>query len=128
MCWICLKLTQAPEPVQAAPQSPLKQITPRTSLQTSPKSITTPRGNQANQATTQVKELQQQVSELKSMIEGLEKERDFYFGKLRDVEIICQGNDQENPLVQQILKILYATEEDFIPAADAEGQTHLVQQ
>lgn len=42
---------------------------------------------------------------------GLEKERDFYFGKLRDIEVLCQETgDESSPLVQKILDILYATE------------------
>lgn len=52
-------------------------------------------------------------------LEGLEKERDFYFSKLRDIEILCQesddGADEPLPLVQKILEILYATEEGFAP-------------
>ena len=44
-------------------------------------------------------------------MEGLEKERDFYFGKLRDIEVQCQEEDGATvPVVQKILEILYATE------------------
>lgn len=44
-------------------------------------------------------------------MEGLEKERDFYFSKLRDIEVICQQNEAQSiPIVAQILEILYATE------------------
>ena len=35
----------------------------------------------------QIEELSQQVLDMKLTIEGLEKERDFYFGKLRDIEV-----------------------------------------
>lgn len=43
-------------------------------------------------------------------MEGLEKERDFYFGKLRDIEVMCQEADDNNPIIQKILDVLYATE------------------
>ena len=47
-------------------------------------------------------------------MEGLERERDFYFGKLRDIEVICQEaetqSSEENPVIKQTLEILYATE------------------
>ena len=55
-----------------------------------------------------------QVTELTSTVEGLEKERDFYFGKLRDVEILCQQHENDGvTIVQDILNILYATEVVF---------------
>uniref|UniRef100_A0A8C6AA87 Microtubule-associated protein RP/EB family member 1-like n=1 Tax=Marmota marmota marmota TaxID=9994 RepID=A0A8C6AA87_MARMA len=44
-------------------------------------------------------ELMQQVNVLKLTVEDLEKERDFYFGKLRNIELIY---------------ILYATDEGFV--------------
>eukprot|EP00274_Cyanoptyche_gloeocystis_P002484 CAMPEP_0196653450 /NCGR_PEP_ID=MMETSP1086-20130531/3074_1 /TAXON_ID=77921 /ORGANISM="Cyanoptyche gloeocystis , Strain SAG4.97" /LENGTH=361 /DNA_ID=CAMNT_0041984651 /DNA_START=54 /DNA_END=1139 /DNA_ORIENTATION=- len=64
------------------------------------------------------KELTVEISELKLTVDGLEKERDFYFGKLRDIEILCQTEDSKDPdLVARIQKILYATEE---PAPEEE--------
>ena len=66
-------------------------------------------------------ELTSENTTLLTTVTGLEKERDFYFGKLRDVEILIQNlteNDTEptkevKGLCDSILKILYATEEDF---------------
>eukprot|EP00644_Phytophthora_capsici_P004759 jgi/Phyca11/537913/estExt2_Genewise1Plus.C_PHYCAscaffold_10027 len=47
-------------------------------------------------------------------VESLEKERDFYFNKLREVEIMLQSaeDSETNPLAQAIFKVLYATEEE----------------
>lgn len=59
----------------------------------------------------QVEELSNQVMDMRLNLEGLEKERDFYFSKLRDIEILCQeAEDSETPIIQKILEILYATE------------------
>ncbi|XP_063830589.1 microtubule-associated protein RP/EB family member 1 isoform X3 [Ostrinia nubilalis] len=68
-------------------------------------------------------ELNHQVNELKATVDGLEKERDFYFGKLRDIEVICQEmEEQQNaPIVQKILDILYATEDGFAPPEEIDG-------
>ena len=52
-----------------------------------------------------------QLSEMKTSVDGLEKERDFYFGKLRDIEVLCQEEGAAGtPLSDKVLAILYATE------------------
>ena len=64
----------------------------------------------------QMEELNAIILEKNLTIEGLEKERDFYFGKLRDIEVMAQ--EQEGATVegapgdfgQKILEMLYATE------------------
>ncbi|KAG8447245.1 hypothetical protein GDO86_014637 [Hymenochirus boettgeri] len=60
-------------------------------------------------------ELIQQINVLKITVEDLEKERDFYFGKLRNIELICQENEGESdPVLQRIIEVLYATDEGFV--------------
>ena len=54
------------------------------------------------------------MDELKLTVDGLEKERDFYFNKLRNIEVICQEFDGTNhDGINRILEILYATEVQF---------------
>ncbi|GAB1601086.1 microtubule-associated protein RP/EB family member 1-like isoform X1 [Argonauta hians] len=73
----------------------------------------------AAQGDTASEELRKQVAEMKIAAEGLEKERDFYFGKLRAIEILCQEHDDET-VVKEIVEILYATEDGFA-APDDDG-------
>lgn len=70
-----------------------------------------------------VEELNAQIMELKITIDGLEKERDFYFGKLRDIEVLCQEheNDTSNvSVIGKVIEVLYATEDGFAAPDDAE--------
>jgi RP/EB family microtubule-associated protein len=71
--------------------------------------------------------LQQENNTLKETVVGLERERDFYFSKLRDIELLVQQAVDEDPelekpedgLVKQIQTILYSTEEGFeIPESE----------
>lgn len=72
--------------------------------------------------------LRQEMEAQKEAIAGLEKERDFYFSKLRDIELLVQTALEENPelekadngLVKEIQTILYSTEEGFEIPAEAE--------
>ncbi|POS83669.1 hypothetical protein EPUL_004591 [Erysiphe pulchra] len=84
--------------------------------------------------------LQQENAALKDTVQGLERERDFYFSKLRDIEILVQQADEDEAyadkdkedetngnkdkvdgLIQQIQTILYSTEDGFEIPSDAEG-------
>ncbi|XP_063968218.1 microtubule-associated protein RP/EB family member 1-like isoform X2 [Lytechinus pictus] len=67
----------------------------------------------------QVTDLQLQLDESLVTITGLEKERDFYFGKLRDIEVICsEFEDQPHSGISRILEVLYATEDGFAVPED----------
>ncbi|MFT7810768.1 microtubule-associated protein RP/EB family member 3 isoform X1 [Arapaima gigas] len=83
--------------------------------------------NGGSEADPQIMELNQQLLDLKLTVDGLEKERDFYFSKLRDIELICQEHESENnPILTKIVDILYATEDGFAPPEDddIDGQPH----
>jgi len=69
----------------------------------------------------QVEELTLQLAEVKLSLEGLEKERDFYFGKLRDIEVYCtdtETSEETQTALQRVLDILYATEDGFAAPED----------
>ncbi|CAL5324612.1 unnamed protein product [Camellia sinensis] len=64
----------------------------------------------------------EQIAELKLSVDSLEKERDFYFAKLRDIEILCQCPEIENlAVVEAIKRILYATDDSTSVVAEAQA-------
>ncbi|KAI7738230.1 hypothetical protein M8C21_009761 [Ambrosia artemisiifolia] len=72
--------------------------------------------------TVDVSAYDQQITELKLTMDSLEKERDFYFAKLRDVEILCQSPSISNlPVIEAIKRILYAAEEDASIVEEAQA-------
>lgn len=74
--------------------------------------------------------MNKQITELKVTVDGLEKERDFYFGKLREIEImvqeqldIAEDSDDMN-CIKDIQAILYRTEEGFEVPPEGEEDVH----
>jgi RP/EB family microtubule-associated protein len=75
---------------------------------------------------TQVADGNARLEESVVTVDGLEKERDFYFGKLRDIEILAQehedsGQAPDEDVLRRILEILYATEDGFVAPEEEEG-------
>lgn len=59
------------------------------------------------------------VAELRMNCDTLEKERDFYFSKLRSIELFCDHFEgQGNPIVADVQKILFATDDEQVTVND----------
>merc|ERR1740128_273139 len=81
-----------------------------------------PRSSSANQSggrisaemAAQLEDLTAEMLEMRLSIEGMEKERDFYFGKLRDIEVVVQEySNTDDAFATKLLDVLYATEDGF---------------
>jgi len=66
----------------------------------------------------------EEIEELRSTLDGLERERDYYFRKLRNVEILCTTLQAKSDpslnvpgIIEEITGILYA-EDDHLDSAD----------
>eukprot|EP00842_Homolaphlyctis_polyrhiza_P006300 jgi/Hompol1/6671/HPOL_000128-RA len=76
-------------------------------------------------------DMSQQVAELKITVEQVEREREFYFSKLREIEMYIQSrtesgiDDHLDEAFKEIQSIMYKTEEGFeIPVDGDDGQTY----
>jgi len=73
--------------------------------------------------------LTSQVDEMKLNVDGLEKERDFYFNKLREIEISVMARlegeseltQEESDHLESLRAVLYSTEDGFEIPGDEEG-------
>jgi len=128
------KSTAAPGPAAAPPPLAAAAARSSTGASTTRKVGTTPVNRAAPRAMGSSGAgslaLKQENEQLKEAIGGLEKERDFYFSKLRDIELLLQTaveqdpsiEEDENGLIKNIQTILYSTEEGFeIPDLEANG-------
>lgn len=56
-----------------------------------------------------------QLAELRLANDVIQKERDFYFGKLRAIELFCQHHAEDGgAVIAEISKVLYATDDETI--------------
>ncbi|XP_041660039.1 microtubule-associated protein RP/EB family member 2 isoform X2 [Cheilinus undulatus] len=118
----------ASSPTAGASRS--SSTTPKSSTPTSrpssakkvPATATPAKGEKELEA--QVTHLTEQVNTLKLALEGVEKERDYYFGKLREVELLCQEQGEENgPFVERLMEVLYSSDEqEGAELAEGDGQ------
>lgn len=75
-------------------------------------------------------DLTAKLTEMEQTVADIEKERDFYFAKLRDIEVMLQvhqeAGEEGNPveLVDKVFKVLYATAEEGITVSD-DGEVSL---
>jgi len=68
----------------------------------------------------ELQELTAKIQELQTTTDGLEQERDFYYGKLREVEILCQEDAAADFSKEKVLAILYKTDDEPGAAAAAD--------
>merc|ERR1719479_10480 len=96
----------------ARSQAPRSRPTGSPAMANRPPNRSVEKGNSAINA--QIEDLSNQLMESKLTIEGLEKERDFYFTKLRDIEVLAQEYENVGgEFVTKALQVLYATEDGF---------------
>mmetsp|Transcript_13995 Transcript_13995/g.30263 ORF Transcript_13995/g.30263 Transcript_13995/m.30263 type:complete len:275 (+) Transcript_13995:190-1014(+) len=79
-------------------------VAPRKPLAPSGTNVASPAGKAAAGS-----ELAAQLAEMRSRAEAFEKEKDFYYSKLRDIELLCQTPTIcEIPIMKKVEAILYA--------------------
>ncbi len=77
--------------------------------------------------TKKVQELEGAMDELKLNMDTVEKERDFYFGKLRDIENLLQAAPEElkTAITEKVMQVLYASEQEKVEI-DKDGNLSIV--
>lgn len=74
-----------------------------------------PRSPKADPSKILIESLEKQLAETKTSLEFAEKERDFFFSKLRTVELYCNHHEsEENTIISDLQKILFATESEQV--------------
>ncbi|CAL8256451.1 unnamed protein product [Gadus morhua 'NCC'] len=103
-------------PAKAKATAPATRAAPAKALQTVP--------SKKSGAGDAIGALTNEVSELTLHKTTAEKELNFYLGKLRTIELICQDRETEggaDPTLQRILEILYATDDGYVMTEGENG-------
>ena len=93
--------------------------------------VTAARNEELEQLKAANESLSSTNAQLQIEIDGIEKERDFYFDKLRDIEMMLQDledNGNGNELTAAIFKILYAQAEDGEEDGTAAMESEVVEE
>ena len=97
------------------PKSPLKKVSSNVSANNS-SAISAQAAEEISALKLANEQAAKDLAEFQLEFDGLAKERDFYFDKLRDIEMMLQDLEDAgngNDLTAKIFKILYATADGF---------------
>lgn len=107
-------------PAQAAPAAPQPVVEAPAAANNFTNTLLATELENANKEVSNLRnaleESRKSYSDLKVDYDGLEKERDFYFEKLREIEVLLQeieDKGESSELTTNIFKILYATADGF---------------
>jgi len=109
--------SKAPKKTTIKRKPAATKSTTSSATSTTKKSTVKSKATSSGASSTQLKALNDKISQLQLTVQGLERERDFYFGKLREVEVLCQTKteaegDDATIACSEILAILYKTDEE----------------
>jgi RP/EB family microtubule-associated protein len=125
---------------QKTSASPIKKATPERPVRRSTSLARTGRVSDSGSGsavadaalTKKNKELTARNAELEMTLNGIERERDFYFEKLRDIEVMLQVHEEKGEdvdpaekLIKRVFKVLYATTEENVVVND-EGEVSVL--
>eukprot|EP00922_Rhytidocystis_sp_ex-Travisia-forbesii_P053833 GHVS01079895.1.p1 GENE.GHVS01079895.1~~GHVS01079895.1.p1 ORF type:complete len:289 (-),score=28.99 GHVS01079895.1:175-1008(-) len=79
---------------------------------------------QLDAALAQAKRAENDIEDERGLRETLQREKDFYYSKLRQIEVICQEEGRAAMSIEELQKILYATDgldDDDVPPDENPG-------
>jgi len=102
-----------------APQKPVVRSVQKASMQNVQKTVSPNVIEELNNLKNLLEKTRGELNDSEENVSGLESERDFYFTKLRKIEVFCQQKEAEQNIeISKILEILYETGEGFVPPDD----------